>query len=88
MVTKMDDRVKERGIKVNISKTNVMVFEIGESLNKCDMCISGASIIRTSPNRTTAYPDSSSGGSAPPVPRVPRSPLRAAVFAHLSNTDY
>ncbi|GBP00920.1 hypothetical protein EVAR_2241_1 [Eumeta japonica] len=34
---------------------------------------SGVSIIRTSLNRTTAYPNSSSGGSTSPVPRVPRS---------------
>ncbi|GBP33722.1 hypothetical protein EVAR_17049_1 [Eumeta japonica] len=31
-----------------------------------------ASIIRTPLNRTTAYPNSSSGGLTPPVPRVPR----------------
>ncbi|GBP28899.1 hypothetical protein EVAR_93543_1 [Eumeta japonica] len=43
--------------------------------------LGGASIIRTSLNRTTAYPNSSSGGSTPPDPRCSFRALVAFAFA-------
>ncbi|GBP81678.1 Zinc finger protein 678 [Eumeta japonica] len=41
IVNKMNDSVKKRGIKVNVGKTNVMVFETGESATECDILIEG-----------------------------------------------
>ncbi|GBP69162.1 hypothetical protein EVAR_98232_1 [Eumeta japonica] len=39
MLSKMNDSVKKRDIKVNAGKTNVMVFERSESTNECDILI-------------------------------------------------
>ncbi|GBP42564.1 hypothetical protein EVAR_82014_1 [Eumeta japonica] len=39
MVNKMNDSVKKRGMKVNVDKTKVMVFERGESTTDCDILI-------------------------------------------------
>ncbi|GBP35362.1 hypothetical protein EVAR_20735_1 [Eumeta japonica] len=39
MVNKMNDFVKERGMKVNFGKTKVMAFERGKSTNECDILI-------------------------------------------------
>ncbi|GBP76262.1 hypothetical protein EVAR_60811_1 [Eumeta japonica] len=50
------------------------------------MHLQWASIIRTSLNQTTAYPNSSSGGSTAPsrACRSRQPTLHSAVFAHLS----
>ncbi|GBP79593.1 hypothetical protein EVAR_64265_1 [Eumeta japonica] len=40
----MNDAVKKRGIKVNIGKTKVMVFERGESMTECDIVIEGEKV--------------------------------------------
>ncbi|GBP73886.1 hypothetical protein EVAR_82715_1 [Eumeta japonica] len=41
MVNKMKDSVKKRGIKGNVGKTKVIVFEKGESMTECDIFIKG-----------------------------------------------
>ncbi|GBP31297.1 hypothetical protein EVAR_31422_1 [Eumeta japonica] len=44
MVNKVNDSVKRRGMKVNIAKTKVMVFERGESPTECDILIKGEKV--------------------------------------------
>ncbi|GBP26823.1 hypothetical protein EVAR_81188_1 [Eumeta japonica] len=39
MVNKMNDSVKERGMKVDVSKTKMMVFERDEITTECDILI-------------------------------------------------
>ncbi|GBP66365.1 Mariner Mos1 transposase [Eumeta japonica] len=39
MVNKMNDSVKKRGMKVNVGKTKVMMFERGERMTECDILI-------------------------------------------------
>ncbi|GBP71599.1 hypothetical protein EVAR_10812_1 [Eumeta japonica] len=43
-VTKMNDSVKKRGMKVNIDKTKVIVVERGESVTECDILIEGQKV--------------------------------------------
>ncbi|GBP37372.1 hypothetical protein EVAR_22834_1 [Eumeta japonica] len=40
----MNDSVKKRGMKVNIGKTKVMVFERGESTIECNILIEGEKV--------------------------------------------
>ncbi|GBP05451.1 hypothetical protein EVAR_2978_1 [Eumeta japonica] len=44
MVTKMNDSVKKRDMKVNVGKTKVMVFERDESTTECDILIEGEKV--------------------------------------------
>ncbi|GBP08509.1 hypothetical protein EVAR_77188_1 [Eumeta japonica] len=44
MVNKMNNSVKKRGMKVNVGKTKVMVFERGESPTECDILIEGEKV--------------------------------------------
>ncbi|GBP47522.1 hypothetical protein EVAR_30611_1 [Eumeta japonica] len=44
MVSKMNNSVKKRGIKVNVGKTKVMKFERGESTTECDILIEGEKV--------------------------------------------
>ncbi|GBP49590.1 hypothetical protein EVAR_97887_1 [Eumeta japonica] len=46
MVNKMNDSVKNRGMKINIGKTKVMVFQRGESTTECDVLIEGEKVER------------------------------------------
>ncbi|GBP84860.1 SUMO-activating enzyme subunit 2 [Eumeta japonica] len=39
MITKINDSVNKRGIKVNVSMNKVMVFQRGKSMNECDIYI-------------------------------------------------
>ncbi|GBP21269.1 hypothetical protein EVAR_11664_1 [Eumeta japonica] len=39
MVNKINDSVKKRGMKVNVGKTEMMVFERGKSATECDILI-------------------------------------------------
>ncbi|GBP44845.1 hypothetical protein EVAR_75714_1 [Eumeta japonica] len=39
MVNKINDSVKKKGMRVNVGKTKVMVFERGESTTECDILI-------------------------------------------------
>ncbi|GBP72032.1 hypothetical protein EVAR_51281_1 [Eumeta japonica] len=56
------------------------------SVTSDDKWMFGTLIIRMPLDRTTAYPDSSSGGSTPPVPRVPRSRPSRCSFRALVET--
>ncbi|GBP38947.1 hypothetical protein EVAR_95697_1 [Eumeta japonica] len=44
MVIKMNDSVNKRGMKVNVSKSKVMVFERGVSKTECDILIEGEKV--------------------------------------------
>ncbi|GBO98641.1 Retrovirus-related Pol polyprotein from type-2 retrotransposable element R2DM; Endonuclease [Eumeta japonica] len=44
MVNKMNDSIKKRGMKVNIGKTKVMMFEKVESTTECDILIEGEKV--------------------------------------------
>ncbi|CAG9109123.1 unnamed protein product [Plutella xylostella] len=44
MVTVMNDSLKEKGMKVNVSKTKVMVFEREESRTTCELKIDGVNV--------------------------------------------
>ncbi|GBP86364.1 hypothetical protein EVAR_62726_1 [Eumeta japonica] len=44
VVNKMNDSVKKKGIKVNVSKTKMMAFERGESTIECDLVIEGEKV--------------------------------------------
>ncbi|GBP37682.1 hypothetical protein EVAR_23731_1 [Eumeta japonica] len=44
MVNKMNDCVKKRGIKVNVGKTKVMVFERAKNTTECNILIEGEKV--------------------------------------------
>ncbi|GBP52308.1 hypothetical protein EVAR_38454_1 [Eumeta japonica] len=44
MTNKMNDSVKIRSVKVNVSKTKVMVFERGKSTIECDILVEGEKV--------------------------------------------
>ncbi|GBP46935.1 hypothetical protein EVAR_30967_1 [Eumeta japonica] len=44
MVSKMNDSVKKKVMKVNFGKTKMMVFEVGESTTECDIRIEGEKV--------------------------------------------
>ncbi|GBP42037.1 hypothetical protein EVAR_95036_1 [Eumeta japonica] len=44
MVNKVNDSVNKKGIKINVSKTNVMMFERGESTTECNILIDGEKV--------------------------------------------
>ncbi|GBP79902.1 hypothetical protein EVAR_63339_1 [Eumeta japonica] len=44
MVNKMNDSIKKRGMKVNLGKTKVVMFEEGESTTECDTLIEGEKV--------------------------------------------
>ncbi|GBP04497.1 hypothetical protein EVAR_3875_1 [Eumeta japonica] len=39
MVSKINDSVRKRGMKVNVGTTKVMIFEKGEGTSECDILI-------------------------------------------------
>ncbi|GBP01073.1 hypothetical protein EVAR_2334_1 [Eumeta japonica] len=44
MITKVNDSVKTRGMKVNVRKTKIVVFERGGNTTECDIYLEGESV--------------------------------------------
>ncbi|GBP65314.1 hypothetical protein EVAR_48020_1 [Eumeta japonica] len=44
MVNKMNNSFKKRGMKLNVCKTKVMVFEMGKSMTEYDLLIEGKKV--------------------------------------------
>ncbi|GBP22815.1 hypothetical protein EVAR_17169_1 [Eumeta japonica] len=44
MLNKMNDSVKKRGMKVNVGKTKMMMFESGKSTTECDILVEGEKV--------------------------------------------
>ncbi|GBP95044.1 hypothetical protein EVAR_64276_1 [Eumeta japonica] len=44
MVNNMNDSVKKRGMKVNVGKTQILIFERGEWTIECDILIEGEKV--------------------------------------------
>ncbi|GBP54028.1 hypothetical protein EVAR_85330_1 [Eumeta japonica] len=44
IVNKMIDSVKKRGMKVNVNKTKVIMFERGETTTGCDILVEGEKV--------------------------------------------